>query len=234
MDLPAAAGSRHKLESLQCKPPSQLGFPAIMSCHLVSILSCSQRRGAEVHLRGRDTELWVQLSKYTTFTCDQKQEGKVQPVQLCCSQTPAPHISTHTTYLLPFHRVSTSFCSPSRPSPALRVDVFMTRVLTAEWVCVSHCSTFLTERSGPAVQAAAAAAATLARRPVLALAGLRAVGPETILSAVWHQTAKGNKISLIKLRSGDCTVKVEGQPPTRCTQSKDFFPLFGLVWLYMI
>lgn len=53
--------------------------------------------------------------------------------------------------------------------------------------------TFLTGESDPAVQAAAAAVASVALRPVLTLAGLRAVGPETICSAVWNRTSTASE-----------------------------------------
>ena len=49
---------------------------------------------------------------------------------------------------------------------------------------VSHYCTFLTVESDPAVQAAAAAVATVALRPVLTLAALSAVWPITIHFAV--------------------------------------------------
>lgn len=53
--------------------------------------------------------------------------------------------------------------------------------------------TFLAGRSDPAVQAAAAAAARLALRPVLAFAGVAAVGPVAVHAAVWQVKEKRKK-----------------------------------------
>lgn len=53
---------------------------------------------------------------------------------------------------------------------------------------IRHYRTFLTGEADPAVQAAAAAVASVALRPVATLAGLCAVGPEAILSTLCHET----------------------------------------------
>lgn len=73
-------------------------------------------------------------------------------------------------YSLPFHP---SQLETSRPLSS-----------RAEDECGSGYCTFLAGRSDPAVQAAAAAAAWLALRPVLALAGLVAVRPVAVHAAV--------------------------------------------------
>lgn len=53
-------------------------------------------------------------------------------------------------------------------------------------VALRHHCTFLTAESDPAVEAAAAATASVTLAVVVALAALRAVRPETIHPALWN------------------------------------------------
>lgn len=102
---------------------------------------------------------------------------KVQQVLLLAPAKPArtsqSHFLTVSTWAALFTPVSPSQLETSPPLSS-----------RAEDECGSGYCTFLAGRSDPAVQAAAAAAAWLALRPVLALAGLVAVRPVAVHAAV--------------------------------------------------
>lgn len=187
----------------------QLDGGAITSCRAASLLCC-RRWGVGVHLR-KHKEPWDKLGEHATFAFDQNRDDtgeKEQPQQFCPKRRQELNtVSTSTSYLLLFHQVSWSVMSVlTRGSAKLvtccpcacNAEVKVT-VKTEEDACVSatlvlHCCTFLTGESDPAVQAAAAAVPSVALRPVLTLAGLCAVWPVTIRSAVWHTNRDSWKI----------------------------------------
>lgn len=101
-------------------------------------------------------------------------------------QTDSPlAVSTLTTYLLPFHLVSSNVPTVLTQKAAQLVGHKVRTGRRCVLVLLLHrYCTFLTGQSDPAVQAAAAAAALVALGPVLTLAGLAAVWPVSVHTAV--------------------------------------------------
>lgn len=152
-----------------------------MSCRVAS-LPCCCRCDVEVHLRRK--HWWVQLSTHSYLI-----RTKMTPRRKKCwcgSSTVKLVIYSYST------RSAEMSLLLSLGSRRMYNDDCIRKAGVSVVLVLRYC-TFLTGESDPAVQAAAAAVASVALRPVLTLAGLRTVRPKTIRSAVWNRTSTASE-----------------------------------------